>query len=329
MANLRAGLAGLGMMGRNHARVLRSLEGVDFVGAVDAAGDMHGALANEPCYGTLDELIEVGVDMCVVALPTEMHLQAGLQLAAAGVHTMLEKPLAMDGDECDELVAAFDAAGLVACVGHIERFNPALQALRTRLEAGELGQIFQIATRRQGPFPARIKDVGVIKDLATHDIDLTAWIASSPYEMISAQVAHKTGRAHEDLVAATGRLGNGAITNHLVNWLSPVKERMTVVTGERGCFMADTLTADLTFCANGEIPTVWEAVSAFRGVTEGDVIRYAIPKPEPLLVEHQAFRDGVLGTGADFVPIHDGRMSVVVADACIKSAATGMTQQLG
>ena len=328
MANLRAGLAGLGMMGRNHARVLRSLDGVDFVGAVDAAGDNFNALTTEPCYESLDQLIDAGVDMCVVALPTEMHLEAGLQLAAAGVHTMLEKPLAMDGDECDQLVKAFEDAGLVACVGHIERFNPALQALRSRLEDGELGQIFQIATRRQGPFPARIKDVGVIKDLATHDIDLTAWIADSPYQMISAQVAHKTGRQHEDLVAATGVLGNGAIANHLVNWLSPLKERMTVVTGERGCFIADTLTADLTFCANGDVPTVWEAVSAFRGVTEGDVIRYAIPKPEPLLVEHQAFRDGILGTGNDFVPIQDGRMSVVVADACIKSAATGATQKL-
>ena len=328
MANLRAGLAGLGMMGRNHARVLRDLEGVDFVGAVDAAGDSFNALTTEPCFESLDQLIDAGIDMCVVALPTEMHLEAGLQLAGEGVHTMIEKPLAMDGDECDQLVRAFDDAGLVACVGHIERFNPALQALRTRLEAGELGQIFQIATRRQGPFPARIKDVGVVKDLATHDIDLTAWIADSPYKLISAHVAHKTGREYEDLVAATGQLANGAIVNHLVNWLSPLKERMTVVTGEGGCFIADTLTADLTFCANGDVPTVWAAVSAFRGVTEGDVIRFAIPKPEPLLLEHQAFRDGVLGTAYDFVPIHDGRMSVVVADACLRSAATGTTQHL-
>jgi UDP-N-acetylglucosamine 3-dehydrogenase len=328
MANLRAGLAGLGMMGRNHARVLRNLEGVDFVGAVDAASDNSNSLTTEPCYESLDQLIDAGIDMCVVALPTEIHLEAGLQLAAAGVHTMLEKPLAMNGDECDQLVKAFDDAGLLACVGHIERFNPALQALRSRLEAGELGQIFQIATRRQGPFPARIKDVGVIKDLATHDIDLTAWITDSPYEMISAQVAHKAGRDHEDLVAATGLLGNGAIANHLVNWLSPVKERTTAITGERGCFIADTLKADLTFCANGSVTTVWDAVSTFRGVTEGDVIRYAIAKPEPLLVEHQAFRDGVLGTASNYVPIHEGRMSVIVADACIASAATGTTQYL-
>ena len=82
------------------------------------------------------------------------------------------------------------------------------------------------------------------------------------------------------------------MTSHLVNWLSPLKERVTVVTGEKGAFVADTLTADLTFYANG-IATAWDDVAQFRGVSEGDVIRYAIPKPEPLRIEHEAFRDAV------------------------------------
>ena len=87
------------------------------------------------------------------------------------------------------------------------------------------------------------------------------------------------------------------MVNHLVNWLSPLKERSTVVTGDRGCFVADTLTADLTFYANGAIDTEWEALRAFRGVAEGDMIRYAIPKREPLLVEHERFRDAVRRQG--------------------------------
>ena len=328
MTTLRAGMAGLGMMGRNHARVLQSIDGVELVGAADAAGDVHGAMGSIPTFESLDQLIAADIDMCVVALPTEFHLDAGLALASAGVHALIEKPLAMDVGECDALVDAFSNAGLIAAVGHIERFNPALQAARQRLEAGDLGDVYQVATRRQGPFPNRIRDVGVIKDLATHDIDLTAWVAGSTFADISARVAHKSGRQHEDLVAATGTLASGVITNHLVNWLSPLKERMTVITGERGCFIADTLTADLTFCANGEVPTEWAAVSAFRGVTEGDVTRFAIPKPEPLRVELEAFRDGILDKSHDYVPIGDGRMAVAVADACIESAATGQTQQI-
>jgi len=325
---LRAGLAGLGMMGRNHARVLQSTAGIELVGAADALGDVHGSIGDLPVFESIDKLIEAEIDLCVVALPTEAHLDAGLRLAAAGVHTLIEKPLAVDVAECDQLVAAFKAAGVIAAVGHIERFNPALQAMRNRLEAGDLGAVYQVATRRQGPFPNRIRDVGVIKDLATHDLDLTAWVAGSPYAEIAARVAHKSGRVHEDLVAATGVLESGVIANHLVNWLSPLKERMTIVTGERGCFIADTLSVDLTFCANGEVFTQWDAVSAFRGVTEGDVTRFAIAKPEPLRMEIEAFRDGVLGKARDYVSIGDGRRAVAVADACIASAATGSTQTL-
>ncbi|MFD0539814.1 Gfo/Idh/MocA family oxidoreductase [Actinomadura luteofluorescens] len=167
------------------------------------------------------------------------------------------------------------------------------------MEAGELGEVFQVVTRRQGPFPHRIADVGVVKDLATHDIDLTGWVTGQDYVSISAHTVARSGRPHEDMVAAVGRLTDGSMVNHLVNWLSPLKERTTVVTGERGCFIADTLTADLTFYANGEVNTEWEALRAFRGVSEGDMIRYAIPKREPLLVEHERFRDAVLAAPAD------------------------------
>src|SRR5699024_2453207 len=149
---------------------------------------------------------------------------------------------------------AFASAGLVGAVGHIERFNPALQQLRRRLEAGELGSVYQIQTRRQGPFPSRIADVGVGKDLASHDIDLTAWVAQSDYEAVFADIAYKSGREHEDLIAITGRLESGVAVNHRLNGLSPLKERTTIVTGEHGTFVADTGNSALTFHANGTLP---------------------------------------------------------------------------
>lgn len=325
MTDLRAGLIGLGMMGRNHARVLRSLSGVDFVGAADSFGDQYAALQNETLYPNLEALIEAGIDMCVVALPTEMHLEAGLMLAEAGVHALIEKPLALNRDECTQLVSAFEAKDLLACVGHIERFNPALQALRKRLDEGELGEVFQIATRRQGPFPHRIRDVGVVMDLATHDIDLTAWVAGSHYQMVSAQTANRSEIEHEDLVSVNGKLKDDTVVNHLVNWLSPTKERVTIVTGERGAFVADTLTADLTFFANGDVATEWDHIKTFRGVSEGDMTRFAIAKPEPLKTELEAFRDGILGERHDYVRAADGMASVSVAQACLESARTGKT----
>ncbi|MBC7290167.1 MAG: gfo/Idh/MocA family oxidoreductase, partial [Actinotalea sp.] len=192
----------------------------------------------------------------------------------------------------------------------------------------ELGDVYQVATRRQGPFPARIADVGVVKDLATHDIDLTAWVTQSAFTSVAAQTAHRSGREHEDLVAVVGRLAGGAVTSHLVNWLSPMKERMTVVTGEKGAFVADTLTADLTFFANGTIENPWEELHTFRGVSEGDIVRYALVKKEPLRTEHEAFRDAVLGQEADVVTMEQGLATVRVAAAVLESAATGTTVPL-
>lgn len=328
MTVLRAGLIGLGMMGRHHARILRDLDGVELVAVADPVGDVHGSARDTSLYASIEELIGARPDYCVVAVPTMHHESVGLALAAAGIHALIEKPLSADVDSATRLADAFERAGLVGAVGHIERYNPALQSARTRIARGELGEVYQIATRRQGPFPARIADVGVVKDLATHDIDLTAWVAQRSFSAVSARTANRSGRDHEDLVAVTGMLDDGTVTNHLVNWLSPLKERMTIITGERGAFVADTLSADLTYYANGSTPTVWADIARFRGVSEGDVTRFAIPKPEPLRVEHERFRDAVLGEESDIVTMRQGVATVAVAQAVIESARAGRTVEV-
>ena len=327
-SNLRAGLVGLGMMGRNHARVLSSLEGVDLVGVADAAGDVTGVANGRPVFTEVEALLTLGLDYCVVVVPTEFHTPVGLALAEAKVPALIEKPLAHDLPSARKLVEAFAAAQVIGAVGHVERYNAALRSARQRLENGDLGEVYQIITRRQGPFPGRIADVGVVKDLATHDIDLTSWVAQQPYAAVSARTAFRSGRQFEDLVAVVGSLADGTVTNHLVNWLSPLKERVTIVTGERGALVADTLTADLTYYANGSVPTGWSKIAQFRGVTEGDMIRYAIPKPEPLRVEYENFRDAVRGLPADIVTLEQGLTNVLVAEAMIESSTFGRTVEL-
>jgi len=202
-------------------------------------------------------------------------------------------------------------------VGHIERYNPALQAARQRIEAGMIGEVFQIATRRQGPFPGRIADVGVIKDLASHDIDLTAWVAQQEYVSVNARTAFRSGRPHEDMVVAVGTLSGGTITSHVVNWLTPSKERVTVITGENGVLVADTLTADLTYYENGRIQVDWDP-GEFRGVSEGDVTRFALDRKEPMLTEHEAFRDSVLaGEARGIVTFAEGTRVVEIAEQLV------------
>ena len=144
---------------------------------------------------------------------------------------------------------------------------------------------------------------------------------------------------------ASGVLANGIIVSHVVNWLTPFKERVTIVNGEKGAFVADTLTGDLTFHANGTVASTWDQVANFRGVSEGDVVRYAIAKREPLALEQERFRDAVLemrsmrnahslhsmsggsgdssspGAGGDIVSMEDGVATLMVVEAVLASAA--------
>lgn len=320
---LRAGVIGLGSMGRHHARVIRATPGMDLVAVADPVGDKFGVAGDLPVLPDVDALIAAGLDAAVVAVPTVHHEEVALALAAAGVATMVEKPIAHSVEAGERVAAAFEDAGVVGCVGYVERCNPAIIAMRERIEQGLLGEIYQITTPA-GAVPPRITDVGVVQDLATHDFDLTPWIAGSGYTRLTAHTQHRSGRDKEDMVVATGRLANGVIVNHLVNWLSPRKERQCIATGERGALVADTLTGDLTFYANGTFENDWDAVATFRGVNEGDVTRFAIQKREPLGVEQAHFRDAVLGQdAAGIVPMAEGVQTLRVVDACLRSAREG------
>jgi predicted dehydrogenase len=115
------------------------------------------------------------------------------------------------------------------------------------------------------------------------------------------------------------KLKNGVVVNHLVNWLSPLKERKTIITGEKGTFVVDTLTSDLTFYANGTVDVAQQQIAHFKGVSQGDIQIYAFNKPEPLALEHQNFRDAVLGINSEIVTLESGTRTVEVAEAIIKS----------
>ena len=328
MTNLRAGLVGLGIMGQNHARVLSSLSGVDLVAVADPQGDTRSVLPEHKVLSSIEEVIAKGVDYCVVAAPTAFHEEISLKLIDSGIHILIEKPIAHSLDSALRIENAAKNKGIIGAVGHIERFNAALQQARNRIQAGELGEIYQISTRRLGPFPSRIADVGVIMDLATHDIDLTAWLSDSFYKSVSAQSAIRSGREHEDLVAIVAQLSNGIVANHLVNWLSPLKERKTIITGEKGTYVVDTLTSDLTFYANGTISVSQDRIAHFKGVSQGDIHIFAFEKPEPLRREHENFRDAVLGKDAAIVTLSEGAKTVSVAAGALESIKRQETVKL-
>jgi UDP-N-acetylglucosamine 3-dehydrogenase len=302
-----------------------------FAGAVDPGGDRFDAVRDPALvFDTVDELLAApggAPDFAVVAVPTEEHLPAVRTLAAAGVHVLVEKPLAATADESREIIDIVRNAGLHGAVGHVERCNPALLELRKRVGEGQLGEVFLVATERVGPFPDRVRDVGVVKDLATHDLDLVRWLGGGRVERVAAQTQHRMGREHEDLVLVTGQLEGGVAFNSVVDWLTPMKVRRTRILGERGMLVADTLRADLMFYENADTSTQgWPAMQALRGVAEGDMTRYALSRREPLEVELQAFCALIRGEeGALVVTLEEGLETVAVAEAVLASAASGQT----
>ncbi|MFL5832095.1 MAG: Gfo/Idh/MocA family oxidoreductase [Solirubrobacteraceae bacterium] len=319
---------GLGMIGRHHARLLQDSDRVRFAGAVDPGGDGYRAVHNpELVFDSVQTLLGHGpLDFAIVAVPTEAHVPVVDELAQAGVSMLIEKPLAATSDAARAIVDICSAARVAGCVGHVERFNPALREMRRRLLDGQIGRLFTATTARSGPFPARVQDVGVVKDLATHDIDLVSWLSDSPIATVSAQTQHLSGRGHEDLVLAIGALESGAAFNIVVDWVSPTKVRRTRVLGERGMLEADTLTGDLYFYENAEVRIIWPATQQFRGVSEGNVTRYALAREEPLRLEHEAFFDLLDGRGGGgVVTLEDGVDVVRVAEAVLESARTGET----
>jgi predicted dehydrogenase len=323
---LSGAVLGLGMIGRHHARLLQSTPEVEFAGAVDPAGDLHGAVGDPSLlYGSVAELLAAGTpDFAIVAVPTEEHLAAVTELAGAGVSVLVEKPIAASATEGAELIEVVERAGVKGAVGHVERCNPALIELRRRVREGQLGELFLIATERVGPFPDRIRDVGVVKDLATHDLDLVRWLGGAPIRSLAAQTQHRMGREHEDMVLVTGDLESDVSFNCVVDWLSPTKVRRTRILGELGMLVADTLTADLTFYANGSVTSEWDATQSLRGVSEGDMTRYAISRREPLQVQLEAFLALLRGEEeSGVVTLEEGLGTIAGAEAVLESAAAG------
>ncbi|MCK9249351.1 MAG: Gfo/Idh/MocA family oxidoreductase [Solirubrobacteraceae bacterium] len=328
---LTAAVVGLGMMGRHHARLLQSLDGVRFVGAADGAGDVHGVLADPALLrSSVEELVERDrPDMLVVAVPTEHHLPVVESAAAAGCHVLVEKPVAASVAEAERVIDACARAGVRGAVGHVERHNPALREMRRRIADGQIGDVVAISGERSGPFPDRIRDVGVVKDLASHDLDLAMWLGGAEVASLAARTQFRAGRQHEDLVMVTGDLENGVSFNLQVDWLTPTKTRRTRVLGTDGMLVADSLRSELQFYENGRVRIEWTQSQQFKGVSEGDVTRYALQQREPLRVELEAFRDLVTGDDdAPVVSLERGLCVLRAAEAALQSASTGSTVSL-
>jgi predicted dehydrogenase len=320
---MKVALIGFGMMGKNHARVLTELTNTELTAIVDPLNVESALSYTDNSFADLQSLKSIDLDYCVITAPTKFHFEIAEWAINRNLPFLIEKPLTASGDTAMKLAEKVELRNIAAGVGHIERYNAAIREAKSRIKNGELGKILQIRTIRQGPFPGRISDVGVIFDLATHDLDLTSWILGERCKKVFAQSAARSGREFEDLVLITSKYESGVIATHSVNWLSPLKERSIQILGERGTFAIDTLNSSLTFYSNGSHVVTQDKLSHFSGVTQGEILTYAFDKPEPLRVEHEKFIAYLEGKSNEIITIAEGANVVLVAEGVLKSAQTG------
>jgi predicted dehydrogenase len=244
-------------MGLRHAAALTELEGCEYVGAAD-----HGAprrALDRPVVPELADLLALGMDACVVATPAPDHAHTAAVLAEAGIATLVEKPLATTVEECALLEAAFATAGVPAAVGHVERFHPAVRALRLALTDGNVGPVVRVVSRREGG-PPRRRDGGVLLDLGTHDFDLTRWLTGQSHDQVRARSADPVPGSDSVEVEAT--LSGGIEAAHRVSWCSPERARTFEVHCAGGVLLADTTDP-------GAAPPVPAQLQAFRDLVLG------------------------------------------------------------
>jgi predicted dehydrogenase len=261
-----------------------------------------------------------GLDAVVIASPTTVHLPLALAASACGIPVLGEKPLAVNPEEGLRLAIAARDSGVPVQVGHIERFNPAVRELGRLLAGGALSSVYAITSRRAGPFPARIRDVGVTIDLATHDADILSWIAGQRPVRVSAETAQRIHTGHEDLLFGLLHFPSGAIGMLDVNWLTPDKRRSLVVLGEEGMFELDYLTQRLTF-SRAEAKPVPTLIQGYAPTFEGDMTEIPVERQEPLAAELASFLGVVQRGGRPEVSAEDGLWAVAIADALLRAAA--------
>jgi predicted dehydrogenase len=330
---LRAAVVGLGMMGRNHARVYEDvLDDIDLVAVADPDPNaLRRATSGRAARGYAEAermFAEEELDLVSVASPTSLHLPVVLAAFERGVNVLVEKPIAGERDEAERMIEAARASGKLLTVGHIERFNPAVRELRRRLEANELGRLFQVKATRLGPFPARIRDVGVVVDLAPHDLDIMRYLVGSDPVRLYAETERRIHTEHEDLFNGVMKFANGVIGVLDINWLTPTKRRTLTVTGERGMYVVDYINQDLIFYANPEAVHTWENRGAIHpapvtSVAEGEMARRAVHRQEPLAVELGEFARAVRDGLPSPVDPHDALVALLLSRKMVEAGETG------
>jgi len=311
-ATLCVGVVGVGVMGSNHARVFSELPGVSLVGIADPdrkQAGLVGRLLGCTAVADVNALLKLNVDAVSIAAPTHLHREIALTCAAQGVHILVEKPIASSVEEGGAIIAAARRAGVTLMVGHVERFNPAVEAIKDAIRNEE---ILSIAITRVGPFPPRMSNVGVVIDLAVHDIDLIRWFTDSDIVEVQPQLSSAVAE-REDIALLQFRTASGVLAHINTNWLTPFKARNVTVATRGKYVMGDLLTRQVTECFG------------FQPDGSYSMRHLSVGHAEPLRSELLAFLRAVRSGDAPAVTGEEAVASLEIATRCLATRPTVVT----
>jgi UDP-N-acetylglucosamine 3-dehydrogenase len=305
---LRVGVVGVGVMGSNHARVFADLADVALVGVADpdrAQRDFVSRALGCAAFSDIDALLAQGVDALTIAAPTHLHRELALRSIARGVHVLVEKPIAPSVEEGRAIIAAARRARLALMVGHVERFNPTVEAIKEAIRGED---ILSIAITRVGPFPPRMSNVGVVIDLAVHDIDLIRWFTESEIAEVQPQLSSAIAE-REDIALLQFRTASGVLAHINTNWLTPFKARNVVIATRNKYITGDLLTRQVTECFG------------FQPDGSYSMRHLSVGHAEPLRAELQAFVAAIRNGKEPAVTGEEGVASLEIAIRCLESRA--------
>jgi UDP-N-acetylglucosamine 3-dehydrogenase len=307
MIKTRVGVIGVGAMGKHHARIYRGMPGVELVGVADVNVRTAVEVASEyhtEAFSDCEHLLKSDLNAVSIAVPTTMHEEIARKSAHHGVHTLIEKPIAESFKSADAIIEAARREHIKVMIGHIERFNPVILKLKELISSGELGQILSISCRRVGPYPPRIRDVGIIIDLAVHDIDAISYLygkrALNVYSI--AGNSFHTKEDHASILLKYEDKKSGIVET---NWLTPYKMRKLTATGTGGVASADYLEQRLE---------IWQ---------EGGRRNVQVEKCEPLKNELEHFLHAIRNDEEPSPSGDEGKYALHVALSAIKSYTRG------
>ncbi len=275
MSRSRIAVVGVGALGQHHARILSGMGDVELVGVVDSREERGLEIAQKHqtrWFARAEDVLGL-VDGVVIAVPTVFHEEAAACFLQAGLGVLVEKPLAAELSTARRLQEQAEAGGAVLQVGHVERFNPAFEALQDRV-----GRPLYIRCQRVSPYTFRSTDIGVIHDLMIHDIELAQTLAGAAVETVDSFGAVTIG-PHEDFAVARLRFANGVIADLTAGRMCPQAERSIQVWHDRGFLSADLQTRKLT---------VWQPCDAVAARPEmvHDVVAATV---NPLTLKDEVF----------------------------------------